>query len=76
MLREKMKHKVVLTHFERLLCRCRYYTDGQVVGGRDFVEEFFVENRDYFGPRRKYGRKRVRDGGGDDLFAIRDVGTH
>ncbi|NCD32775.1 MAG: hypothetical protein EOL87_05075 [Spartobacteria bacterium] len=72
MLREKMKAKVRLTKFERLLCRCRYYTAGQVVGEKDFVEDFFVEHRDYFGPRRKQGGKRIRDGLGE-LFAIRDV---
>ncbi|NCD33183.1 MAG: hypothetical protein EOL87_07145 [Spartobacteria bacterium] len=72
MLHEKMKKRVRLTPFERLLCRCRYYTHGQVVGEKGFVEDFFAENRDYFGPRRTKGRKKVRDGLGD-LFAIRDV---
>ncbi|NCD34456.1 MAG: transposase [Spartobacteria bacterium] len=72
MLRDKMENKVKLTRFERLLCRWRYCTDGQVVGGKEFVEEFFAEHRDYFGPRRKQGRKKVRDGS-RDLFAIRDV---
>ncbi|NCD32242.1 MAG: hypothetical protein EOL87_02370 [Spartobacteria bacterium] len=72
MLRDKMKGRGVLTPLERLLCRCRYYTDGQVLGGKEFVEAFFAENPDYFGPRRKRGRKKVRDGVGD-LFAIRDV---
>ncbi|NCD33401.1 MAG: hypothetical protein EOL87_08310 [Spartobacteria bacterium] len=72
LLREKMKGRAGLTKLERLLCRCRYFTDGQVVGGKEFVEEFFAENRDYFGPRRKLGRKKIRDGQGD-LFAIRDV---
>ncbi|NCD32635.1 MAG: transposase [Spartobacteria bacterium] len=72
MLREKIKSRVKLTEFERLMCRCRYFTHGQVVGSRDFVEAFFAENRDYFGPRRRQGRKRVRDGLGD-LYAIREV---
>ncbi|NCD32141.1 MAG: transposase [Spartobacteria bacterium] len=71
-LREKMKNRTKLTPLERLLCRCRYFTEGQVLGGKDFVEEFFAEHRDYFGPRRKQGRRKVRDGLGD-LFAIRDV---
>ncbi|NCD32633.1 MAG: hypothetical protein EOL87_04355 [Spartobacteria bacterium] len=71
-LREKMKGRAKLTQFERLMCRCRYFTHGQVVGSRDFVEDFFVEHPDYFGPKRRRGRKKVRDGCGD-LFAIRDV---
>ncbi|NCD32251.1 MAG: hypothetical protein EOL87_02415 [Spartobacteria bacterium] len=69
---EKIKSKTKLTSLERLLCRCRSYTDGQVLGAKDFVEVFFAENRDYFGPRRRKGRNKVRDGVGD-LFAIRDV---
>ncbi|NCD34799.1 MAG: hypothetical protein EOL87_15455, partial [Spartobacteria bacterium] len=72
LLREKMRRRTALTKFERLMCRCRYYSHGQVVGSREFVEDFFAENRDYFGPKRKQGRKKVRDGLGD-LFAIREV---
>ncbi|NCD32308.1 MAG: transposase [Spartobacteria bacterium] len=72
LLREKMKNHITLTKFERLMCRCRYFTHGQVVGSQDFVEEFFAAHRGYFGPRRKHGRKKVRDGLGD-LFAIREV---
>lgn len=74
LLREKMKNRTELTRLERLMCRCRYFTHGQVVGGKEFVEEFFAENRDYFGPHRKEGRRRVKDGVGD-LFAIRDTRT-
>lgn len=58
---------------ERLLCRSRYFTDGQVLGGQDFVEAFFAENRDYFGPRRISGGRKVR-GDWTALYAIRDVG--
>ncbi|NCD34380.1 MAG: transposase [Spartobacteria bacterium] len=56
-----------------LLSRCRYFTDGQVVGSRGFVEAFFVANRDYFGPRRKAGGCKVK-GEWKGLYAIRDVG--
>ncbi|NCD33006.1 MAG: hypothetical protein EOL87_06240 [Spartobacteria bacterium] len=72
LLREKMKNRTKLTNFERLMCRCRYFTDGQVLGSKEFVEEFFAENRDYFGPKRKKGRRRVKDGVGD-LFAVRTL---
>ncbi|NCD33462.1 MAG: transposase [Spartobacteria bacterium] len=55
-----------------LLQRCRYFTDGQVLGSKSFVEAFFLENRDYFGPRRMCGGRKVK-GAGDALYAIRDV---
>ncbi|NCD34449.1 MAG: hypothetical protein EOL87_13680 [Spartobacteria bacterium] len=34
-LREKMRSRTKLTKFERLLCRCRSFSHGQVVGSRD-----------------------------------------
>ncbi|NCD32826.1 MAG: hypothetical protein EOL87_05330 [Spartobacteria bacterium] len=72
LLREKLKIRRKLTRRERLMCRCRYYTHGQIVGGLAFIEAFFKVHPDYFGPRRKQGRRVIRDGVGD-LFAIRDV---
>ncbi|NCD34340.1 MAG: hypothetical protein EOL87_13120 [Spartobacteria bacterium] len=62
-----------LTAAKRLLCRSRYFTDGQVLGGKAFVEAFFQENRDYFGPRRTSGGRKVK-GEWDSLYTIRDVG--
>ncbi|NCD31836.1 MAG: hypothetical protein EOL87_00310 [Spartobacteria bacterium] len=56
-----------------LLCRNRFFTDGQVLGGRDFVEEFFRANRAYFGPQRVAGGRKVKGWTGC-LYAIRDVG--
>ncbi|NCD34503.1 MAG: transposase [Spartobacteria bacterium] len=58
----------------QLLARCRYFTDGQVLGSSGFVEAFFEEHRDYFGPRRRVGRRRVK-GGWPTMYAIRDVGS-
>lgn len=57
----------------RFLSRCRYFTDGQVLGSKDFVEEFFSEHRDYFGPRRSHGGRKVK-GDWEHLYAVRDVG--
>ncbi|NCD32814.1 MAG: transposase [Spartobacteria bacterium] len=58
---------------QQLLCRCRYFTDGQVLGSRSFVEAFFEEHRDYFGPRRRMGGRKVK-GEWPSMYAIRDVG--
>lgn len=69
---ESAGNQAALDGFVRLLCRCRYFTDGQVIGSRDFVEQFFAEHRERFGPRRNSGARKVR-GGWRDVFAIRDL---
>ncbi|NCD34192.1 MAG: hypothetical protein EOL87_12365 [Spartobacteria bacterium] len=71
-LRGKIGKRLKLTDHERLLCRCRYFTDGRIIGCKAFIESFFNENRDYFGPKRKTGAKKIR-GGWQDLFAIREL---
>jgi len=57
---------------QAFLLRCRYFTDGQVVGSRDFVEQFFETHREYFGPRRRTGGRKMK-GEWSALYAIRDV---
>ncbi|NCD31888.1 MAG: hypothetical protein EOL87_00570 [Spartobacteria bacterium] len=59
---------------KRLLSRCRYFTDGQVLGSKSFVEEFFSENREYFGEHRTEGGRKMK-GDWDGLYAIRDVSS-
>jgi hypothetical protein len=44
---------------EMVRLRVRYFSDGMVLGSREFVEEVFSENRDKFGPRRKNGARRM-----------------
>lgn len=72
-LREKLGRRIELTPFERLMCRCRYFSYGQVIGDKEFVELFFEEFRDLFSAGRTSGGRKVR-GGWMDLFAVRDVG--
>jgi hypothetical protein len=45
---------------EMLRLRVRYFTDGMVIGGREFVEEVFEKNRGGFGEKRKSGARKVR----------------
>ncbi|NCD35063.1 MAG: hypothetical protein EOL87_16805 [Spartobacteria bacterium] len=59
---------------QAFLLRCRYFTDGQVVGSREFVEQFFKAHRDYFGSGRRTGGRKMK-GEWPALFAIRDVHT-
>jgi len=71
---EKYMEDVLMYGVSRgILNRIRYFTDGQVLGSRGFVEAFFAENRDYFGPKRVVGGCKVQ-GEWQGLYAIRNVG--
>jgi REP element-mobilizing transposase RayT len=59
-----------------LRCRVRYFTDGAVIGSKEFVNTAFVSARERFGPKRKDGA-RVMKGSGNDakgvLWSLRDL---
>lgn len=46
-----------------LRCRVRYFTDGAVIGNREFVNEAFNNARERFGPKRKDGARKLRGSG-------------
>jgi putative transposase len=59
-----------------LRCRVRYFTDGAVIGSREFVNEAFASARERFGPRRKDGARRWRGAGAPAagvLWSLRDL---
>jgi putative transposase len=43
-----------------LLCRVRYFTDGAVIGSRDFVDGVYESARHRFGPKRKDGARKMK----------------
>jgi REP element-mobilizing transposase RayT len=43
-----------------LRCRVRYFTDGAVIGSREFVNEAFTAARERFGAKRKDGARKMR----------------
>ena len=43
-----------------LHCRVRYFTDGAVIGCKEFVNEVFANARERFGPKRKDGARILR----------------
>ena len=45
---------------EVLRLRVRYFSDGVVLGSRNYVNEVFGEFRDRFGPRRRSGARAMR----------------
>jgi hypothetical protein len=56
--------------------KIRYFTDGAVVGSREFVDGFFEAARDRFGARRKSGARRMRGkagGAAGALWSVRDL---
>ena len=48
-----------LSKSELLKCRVRYFSDGMVLGSREFVEGAFTEKREWFGERRKTGAREL-----------------
>jgi hypothetical protein len=59
-----------------LRCRVRYFSDGAVIGSKEFVNEAFASARDRFGPKRKDGARAMRGSGGHAkgvLWSIRDL---
>jgi hypothetical protein len=59
-----------------LRCRVRYFTDGAVIGSKEFVNEAFMAARERFGPKRKDGARSMRGSGSDAkgvLWSMRDL---
>jgi REP element-mobilizing transposase RayT len=63
--------------FGRMLgCRVRYFTDGAVIGSREFVNAAFESARDRFGPKRRDGARKLRgtaNAAAGMLWSIRDL---
>ena len=59
-----------------LRCRVRYFTDGEVIGSREFVDGVFRACRDRFGARRKDGARKLRGNAAaaaGALWSVRDL---
>ncbi len=59
-----------------LRCRVRYFTDGAVIGSRNFVNEAFENARERFGAKRKDGARAMKGSGRDAkgvLWSVRDL---
>ncbi len=58
--------------------RVRYFTDGIILGSKEFVEGVFTAQRDRFSPRRKEGAKRIAESEGAFYtlrhFSLKPVG--
>ena len=59
-----------------LHCRVRYFTDGAVIGSKEFVNEAFANARERFGTKRKDGARKLKGGGATAsgiLWSLRDL---
>ena len=61
-----------------LRCRVRYFTDGAVIGSREFVNEAFASARERFGAKRKDGARKLKGVASPAsglLWSLRDLKT-
>jgi putative transposase len=59
-----------------LYCRIRYFTDGAVIGSREFVNDAFSNARERFSPKRKDGARAMKGSGSGAkglLWSARDL---
>ena len=58
-----------------LRCRVRYFTDGAVIGSKEFVNEAFKNARERFSAKRKDGARKMRGvaAAARGLFTARDL---
>jgi putative transposase len=59
-----------------LRARVRYFTDGAVIGSKDFVNEAFAAARERFSEKRRDGARKMRGigkGAGGALWSVRDL---
>ncbi len=56
-----------------LRCRVRYFTDGAVLGSREYVESIFTQYRDQFGSKRGSGARKMKGSDWEGLTVIRDL---
>ena len=59
-----------------LRCRVRYFTDGAVIGSKEFVNEAFARARERFSTKRKDGARAMRGSGSGAkglLWSVRDL---
>jgi DNA-directed RNA polymerase subunit N (RpoN/RPB10) len=56
--------------------RVRYFTDGAVIGSKEFVNEAFAKARERFGRKRKDGARKLKgkaSAASGSLWSLRDL---
>jgi hypothetical protein len=76
---EKKDNETVLKDMgiaKMLHCRVRYFTDGAVIGSKEFVNEAFANSRERFSAKRKDGARAMRGSASaakGTLWSVRDL---
>ena len=73
---EDRPHLPEFTLAKMLRCRVRYFTDGAVIGSKEFVNEAFAGARERFSAKRRDGARRMRGSGAaakEVLWSVRDL---
>jgi putative transposase len=58
---------------ELLRCRVRYFSDGLVLGSKEYVNGVFRKYRGRFGVKRKTGAREMRHGDWGGVCTMRDL---
>lgn len=58
---------------EMLRARIRYFSDGMILGSKDFIETQFQNNRQFFGRNRSQGGKKLKGESWSGLHVLRDL---
>ncbi|HCN30440.1 MAG TPA: chemotaxis protein CheW [Verrucomicrobiales bacterium] len=69
--RAVLKEKGKLTAGELVRLRVRYFSEGLVLGGKEFVEAVFEANRGRYSARRKEGARPITEVAGGGWYALR-----
>ncbi len=56
-----------------LRCRVRYFTDGAVLGSKEYVESIFSQYRDRFGSKRRSGARKMKGSDWEGMTVVRDL---
>ena len=70
--RKTLAEKGKLNPAELVRLRIRYFTDGVILGSKEFVESLFNENRDHFSPKRKNGARKISESD-SGLYSLRQL---
>ena len=68
-----LRAKGKLTLAQGLHCRVRYFTDGLVLGSREFVDDTFQHYREEFSLKRKTGARPMKHADWQGLCTMRDL---
>jgi len=71
--KEVLDGKGRLSWDEVVMCRVRYFADGAAIGSREFVEELFRANRQWFGGKRREGAVEMSELEGGEWFTLRGL---